>query len=66
MYQDIIREIASSAYNARHIEAFMRDLNGTLDHLSPAEFISEVRAAEDCIRIGGEYQAERLADGMGI
>lgn len=66
MYQSIIREIAGSVYDARHIEAFMRVHFGTLDHLSRAEFVSEVRLAEKCVEIGGTYQAERVAQSMGM
>lgn len=64
-YAKQIQAIAPT-YDPRHIEAFMRCENGTLDHLSPKAFAGEVTMAVLCIEEGGREQAERLAKSYGF
>lgn len=65
MYRETIQKIAPM-HDPRHIEAFMRSENGTLDHLSPSRFKSEVVMACLCIDECGESFAERIAQSYGI
>lgn len=65
MYREIILKLAPG-YDPRHIEAFMRLQYGTLDHIDPATFRSEVKIAVHCVEEGGVASAERLADSYGL
>lgn len=64
-YADLILAVAPD-YDPRHIEAFMRIMSGTLDHLSPSQFRTEVRAAATCVDAGGPDFAERVARSYGF
>lgn len=64
-YEHKIRELAPS-HDPRHVEAFMRSEHGTLDHLTPSRFRTEVGAAIACIREGGADFAEKLARSYGF
>lgn len=64
-YRERILEIAPS-YDPRHVEAFMRNEHGTLDHLSADAFASEVAIAVMCIEDGGKEFGERLAKSYGL
>lgn len=63
-YSDRIRTLAPD-FDPRHVEAYMRDFLGTLDHLSPAQFRAEVRLAAACTE-ENPAAAERLALSYGL
>ena len=63
-YSERIKQL--SAFNPRHVEAYMRVERNTLDGLSARQFASEVRFAEECIREGGGELAERIAKSFGL
>lgn len=63
-YRSRITELAP-AYNAAHIEAFMRLEHSTLDGLSREQFASEVRIACECID-ADPAMAPRLAASFGL
>lgn len=50
----------------RHVEAFMRDSNGTLDRLSPRAFATAVDISVMYVDEVGEDAAEMLARSYGI
>lgn len=58
--------LGAQGYDPRHIEAFMRLLFSTLDHLSPDTFCREVALACACIDVGGVARAERCARSFGL
>ena len=64
-YTDRIQALAP-VYDHRHVEAYMRCENGTLDALSPAKFSREVMIACQCIDEGGTQAAEGLAKSYGF
>lgn len=55
-----------SANDPRHVESWMRLKFGTLDHLTPAEFESEVCIANACIAEAGVEESENLAVSYGL
>lgn len=52
--------------DARHVEAWMRVENGTLDALSSTDFDREVETAARCIDEGGVEMSEKLAVSYGL
>ena len=71
MYHEMIRnELAKQGfigkYDPRHIEAYMRLENSTLDHLSGRQFAREVALCVACVDEGGTDAAERNARSFGI
>ena len=65
MYRDRIAALAP-AYDPRHIEAYMRVENNTLDWMSAGRFACEVEIARQCVDGGGREMAERLAQSYGM
>lgn len=67
-YAALIRDTspAAAAFDARHIEAWMRSQYGTLDALSPAEFGHAVRHGIACVETGGITLSENLAQSYGL
>jgi hypothetical protein len=63
-YQQRIEALTS--YDPRHVEAWMRLKYGTLDHLTGAQFESEVCIANACIAEAGETESEALAVSYGL
>lgn len=70
IYTRIIREelerIDRSEVDPRHVEGFLRNLYGTLDHLERSRFDQEVRAAVLAVDAGGIELAEELAQTYGL
>lgn len=50
----------------RHVEAWMRVENPTLDNLSPKQFAVEVKMALTCINAATRAQSEALAQSEGL
>jgi hypothetical protein len=69
-YQDRIREqIARKGHigiDPRHVEAYMRLMYSTLDHLSESEFNREVQIGIECVREDGIVNAEQCAQSFGL
>jgi hypothetical protein len=69
-YQDQIRETAARlghiGVNARHVEAWMRSERGTLDHLTPAAWVQEVRECIAVVDHADPDLSERLARSYGL
>jgi len=63
---EMLSEINRSEIDPRHIEGYMRDKFGTLDHLDRRAFKREVLSALACVDQGGKDQAESLAQCFGI
>lgn len=63
-YQQQIESLTS--HDPRHVEAWMRIAHGTLDHLGPAEFESEVCIANACVTEAGQQESETLAVSYGL
>ncbi len=63
-YTDQIQKLAPM-YDWRHIEAYMRIEHGTLDHLTPRRFASEVAFCKQCVDMSIE-DAEKLALSYGF
>ena len=71
MYRQLIRESMVrqgliGAADPRHVEAWMRSENGTLDRLSREEFDREVRVAVECSREARSELSDQLAASYGI
>jgi hypothetical protein len=69
-YQETIRmRLAQNGYvgqyDTRHIEAYMRLTNDTLDGLSVEQFNQEIEASRMCIDQSGS-SAEMLAQSFGL
>jgi hypothetical protein len=60
------REGLAGVVKPHHVEAWMREINGTLDHLSPDEFYEELRAAAGAAHSEGPEVSEALADCLGL
>lgn len=70
-YETLIRKTLAKQglvgkYDPRHIEAYMRSENSTLDRLSPRKFAAEVTVAAMCVDEGGIDMAERVAKSFGF
>jgi hypothetical protein len=70
MYTQMIREALAAqgriGVNPLHVEAWMRVEHGTLDHLSPSRFRSEVRTATACMDASTIDTNNRLAQSYGL
>jgi len=70
MYQRMIRERLENMgcvnYDPRHIEAYMRLENSTLDGLSSTHFNREIKVSIKCIQMEGIEMAESLAVSFGL
>lgn len=70
MYQklirDILQKIGRSEVAARHVEGWMRLQFRTLDHLSRAQFVEEVKLAVACIDAAAPGESEELARSYGL
>ena len=71
MYQTIIKTTLAKQgfigkYDPRHIEAYMRIGNSTLDGLSRSEFTREVNECRQCVDADGTANAEGLAISYGL
>lgn len=64
-YERLIRGIAPDL-NPRHVEAFLRVNNPTLDHLNLDDFRAEIKVARTAIAEVGDAAAEQLALSMGV
>ena len=69
-YQDVIRRdldrLGLPDLDPRHVEASMRCVYGTLDHLGGAAWRRAVREAAAEVQDMGPEMSGRLADGMGL
>lgn len=68
-YADRIEEMLTELgvwQDARHVEAYIRIAHGTLDHLSPRQFLDETIIAVECVAAAGREQAERVAQSYGM
>lgn len=63
-YRERIEDLTDR--DPRHVEAWMRITYGTLDHLTAAEFESEVLLAVNCIAVSGDEESEQLARSYGL
>ncbi|HEU5019652.1 MAG TPA: hypothetical protein VFT69_16965 [Pseudolabrys sp.] len=63
-YADRIRSIVPAS-EPRHVEAWMRSEHGTLDHLSPEQFVLEAQVAADLAAID-PAMSEALAQSFGL
>lgn len=64
-YTDLFRK-AQPEFPPHQIEAFIRLVHGTLDHLDAAALEREAAFAADCIREAGPEHAEALAASFGL
>lgn len=65
-YYNAIKALVDLKYNPRHVEAYMRVANASLDALSPAEFAEEAKMSCYVIDEQGKRNAERVAKSFGI
>jgi len=63
---DALSKLGRKDIHPRHVEAFMRDSNGTLDRLSPKAFATAVDISVMYIDEVGADAAEMLARSYGI
>lgn len=70
IYTAIIRtelaKLGRSEVDPRHVEGFIRNLYGTLDHLDRSRFNQEVQAAVLAVDAGGIELAEAVAQSHGL
>jgi|PersoiStandDraft_1058852.scaffolds.fasta_scaffold07149_4 hypothetical protein len=66
MVRETLRKIGRRGIDPRHVEAFMRNEYGTLDHLGGLIWYRAVAEAADCVEAGGAVFAEQLADAIGL
>jgi hypothetical protein len=64
-YQATIQSIDPTV-NARHVEGFMRLQYGTLDHLSRARFVNEIKMFKAEYTPANEIDWERNAKSYGL
>ena len=70
-YQQLIRKDLAALglvgrYEPADVEAWMRVEHPTLDHLSPAQFRSEVQVAADCIAFAPTSHTRSLRASYGL
>lgn len=61
----VLKKMKSDA-KPHHVEAWIRVVHGTLDHLTIGEFEQEVRIALDLATTAGHEQSENLARSYGL
>jgi hypothetical protein len=70
MYERLIPEtlarLCRPGLDPRHVEAFMRDEHGALDHLGGDSWTRAVSDAADLVEAGGPRLAEDLAQALGL
>lgn len=64
-YRDLIKQHAPDCDPAI-IEAWMRSEHGTLDHLSPERFATEVQIARICAQEAGPDMNRLVLESMGL
>lgn len=65
LIEGVLKKINSDA-KPHHVEAWLREEHGTLDHLTIGEFEREVRIALELATLAGSEQSARLAESYGL
>jgi len=61
-----LKKLNRSDVDPRHVEAYMRVENRTLDNLSPSQFRQEVKKSVEAVDEGGVAMAERVTKSYGL